>query len=72
MGVTIQLDKFNRCAKECSGFLRLGHALRRCAVSSSFAPRADNEMRRATGAVFFRDDATAAEFDVVGMRAEGQ
>ena len=72
MRVAIQFDKFNRCAEKRGGFFRLGRPLFRRAVRSGFAARADDKMRLAPGACFAGDDAAAAEFDVVGMRAKGQ
>jgi len=72
MRIPVQFDKLNRRAKERGGFFCLGHALRRRAMSPGFAARANDKMRRATSAGFFRDDAAAPELDVVGMRAEDQ
>ena len=72
MRITVQFDKLNRCAEKCGGFFCLGNALCGRAMSPGFTARANDKMRRATGEGFFRDDAAASKFDVVGMRAEGQ
>ena len=72
MCVAVEFNEFHRRTQNRRRLFRLGHPLRRFAVRCSFAARANDKMRRAAGAGFFRNDATAAEFDVVGMRAEGQ
>ena len=70
--VAVEFEKFDRGAQQRGGFFGLGGALLRRAVAAGFAARADDKMRLASGPGFLRDHAAAAEFDVVGMRAEGQ
>jgi len=41
-------------------------------VGCCFTVRANDKMRRASGAGFFRNDAAASKLDVIGMRAESQ
>ena len=41
-------------------------------MRSGFAARTNDKMHFASGMRFARDDAAAAKFDVVGMRAKGQ
>ena len=72
MCVAIKFEKFNRGPEQRGGFFCLGGPLFRCAVGAGFATRANDEMRFAPGLGFARDNAAAAEFDVVGMRAKGQ
>src|ERR1700746_1517735 len=70
--ITIKFDEFDRCTQQPSGFFRLSYSFFGCTVSSSFAARANHKMHFASGMCFARDDAAAAKFNVVGMRAKGQ
>jgi hypothetical protein len=72
MSITVKFDEFKRCAQQPSGFFRLSYSLSGRTVSSSFAARTNDKMRFASGMRFARDDAAAAKFNVVGMRAKGQ
>ena len=70
--ITVQFDKLNRCPEERGGFSRLGNPLSGRAVGCGFAVRANDKVRLAASTGFFRNDPAAPEFDIVGMRAEGQ
>ena len=72
MGITVKFDEFNRCAQKAAAFFASAIRCFGCAMRSSFAARANDKMRFASGASFVRDDAAAAKLDVVGMRAKGQ
>ncbi|MGC4081631.1 MAG: hypothetical protein QM736_05835 [Vicinamibacterales bacterium] len=70
--VAVELDELDLRAEELGGSFGFLRAFGGRAVGASLAARADGEVRRATGLRLARDDATGAELDVVGMRAEGQ
>ncbi len=70
--VAIQLDKFDGRAQQRRGFFGFGGALFGRAVGSGFAARGDDQMRFASGASLARDNAAAAEFDVVRVRPKSQ
>src|ERR1017187_5752786 len=71
VGIAIEFDEFNRRAEERGGFFCLGHSWVGRAVSSGFAARANDKVRRASGASLPRNHPAAREFNVVGMCAEG-
>jgi hypothetical protein len=71
MSITVKLDEFNRRAQQSSGFFGFSDPLFRGTVSASFTARTNDEVHFASGMRFARDHATAAEFDVVGMRTKG-
>jgi hypothetical protein len=70
--ITVKFDKFDRRTQQSGGFFRFSDSLFRGTVSSGFAARANDKMHFASGMRFARDHATAAKFNVVGMRAKGQ
>ena len=72
MSITVQFDEFNRRTEQSGGFFRFSDSLFGRTISSSFAARANDKMRFASGMCFARNDAAAAKFNVVGMRAKGQ
>jgi len=72
VSITIEFNEFNRCTEKRCGFFCLGHSLLGRAVSSGFAARTNDKIRRASGASLPRNHTAATEFDVIGMRAEGQ
>ncbi len=72
MSIPVEFDEFNRCAQQLSGFFRFSYSLSGCAVSSSFTARTNDKMHLASGLRFAGDDAAAAKFNVVGVRAKSQ
>ncbi len=72
MRVAFEFKKLDRRAQKPGRLRGFGGPLFGRAVSPGFAARTDGQVRLATGAGLARDHAAAAEFDVVGMRAEGQ
>ena len=70
--IAVEFDEFDRRAQERRRLFGLGGSLRRRAVGRRFAARTDDEVSLPAGPRFLRDDAAAAEFDVVGVRAKGQ
>ena len=71
LSITIKLDEFNRCTEQFSGFFGFSGSLSGCPMSSSLAARTNNKMHFAPGLRLAGDDAAAAKFNVVGMRAKG-
>jgi len=71
MSIAVQLDEFNRRTQQSSSFFGFGNALFGGTVSAGLTARTNDEMHFASGLRFTGDHATAAEFNVVGMRAKG-
>src|SRR5271156_2540886 len=72
LSITIELDEFNRCAQQSSGFFCLSYSLSGCAMSSSLTARTNDKMHFAPGTRFAGDDAAAPKFNIVGVCAKGQ
>ena len=72
MRVAIKFEKFNRDTKDFCRTFGFGDSLRRCAIRAGFPLGTKDEMHCSPCLRFTRDDAAATEFNVVGMRAEGQ
>ena len=74
VGVAVELDELQRTRRAARApAWHSSQSLLRRAVGGRLAARADDQVRPARPArVSQRDDAAAAELDVVGMRAEGQ
>ena len=72
MGIAVEFEELERRTEQRGGPLGLERPLGGRAVRRRLAARADDQVRRPAGAGLPRDDAAAAEFDVVGVRAEGQ
>ena len=70
--IAVQFDKFKPGTQEHGGPVRLNHPLSRRAVGSSFAARANHELRCATSVGFFRNDTATPKLDVVRVCAKGQ
>ena len=72
LGVAVELDELDRRPELPRGLPRLGGALRGGAVRRGLAAGADDQVGRPARPGLLRDDAAAAELDVVGMGAERQ
>ena len=72
VGVSIELDEFDRGAEQRGGSLRFSDPLLGPAVRRRLAARAHDKVRRTPGASLERDHSAAAELDVIGMRPEGE
>ena len=72
VGIAVELEELERRTEQRGAPLGLERPLGGRAVRRRLAPRADDQVRRPAGAGLQRDDAAAAELDVVGVGAERQ
>ena len=72
VGISIELDEFNRRAQQRGGFFCLRGSLYRGAMGASFAARAYHKVGRTSRAGCARNHAATSEFDVIGVGAKSQ
>jgi hypothetical protein len=72
VGISVELNYFNRRAEYFGSSLCFAYSFLRRAVSRRFSTRTDNEVCRMPGASCLRDNAPASEFNIIGMRAKRQ